>query len=363
MDRVRARARAAGLVRIGVTSTEPFTDARVELERRRDLGLHAGMAFTFRNPERSTEPGLLLPGARSILVAAWPYAGGRSGNPPVTSDPSEPPGTYVAGTYGTSTYGTSGRPQGRVARYATEDHYGQLREALAAVAGVLHDDGYATRVVIDDNGLVDRAAAHRAGVGWFGHNANILVPGHGSWVVLGSIVTDADLGTSDVVADGCGTCRRCLDGCPTGAIVAPGVVDARRCLAWLVQAPGSIPEEYRVAMADRVYGCDDCQEVCPPSRRGPQGNRPPSSAQWVDLLDMVSASDDELLARFGRWYIADRDPRHLRRNALVALGNTAHPDDGRVRRHLQRFAAGEDGMLAEHARWALARLDERRFPA
>ena len=125
-------------------------------------------------------------------------------------------------------------------------------------------------MVADDNALVDREAAYRAGLGWYGKNANLLLPGEGSWFVLGSVVTDAPAAPPSRprrCADGCGTCTRCLDGCPTGAIVAPGVVDARRCLAWLLQVEGAFPREHRVALGDRLYGCDDCQEVCPPNRR------------------------------------------------------------------------------------------------
>ena len=214
--------------------------------------------------------------------------------------------------------------------------------------------------MLDDNALVDRAAAQRAGVGWFGHNANLLVPGYGSWVVLGSIVTDAELAPSEPVPDGCGTCRRCLDGCPTQAIVAPGVVDARRCLAWLVQAEGTFPLEFREALGDRIYGCDDCQEVCPPARRSPQAKATIDNDEaWVDLVWMLQAEDDELLAQLGRWYIARRDPRYLRRNALIALGNSADPTDDAIRREISRFASGDDDMLQEHAQWAMRRLDER----
>lgn len=329
---------AAGLVAVGVTGTEPFTDARRVLEERRAAGLHGGMQFTYRNPARSTEPERLLPGARSLVVGAHPYPGG-----PVEAAPDD------------------GGPAGRVARYAVADHYDALRTALGAMAAVLHAAGHRTRVVADDNALVDRAAAHRAGLGWFGHNANLLVPGHGSWVVLGAVVTDAELTPSTPVPDGCGPCRRCLDGCPTGAIVAPGVVDARRCLAWVVQAEGSIPEHLRVALGDRVYGCDDCQEVCPPSARGPEGRTEvPASGARIPLLSLLTDADADLLARHGRWYIPRRDPRYLRRNALVALGNVADPDDPVVVTEIDRLATGTDPLLAEHAHWALGRLAERR---
>ena len=214
--------------------------------------------------------------------------------------------------------------------------------------------------MLDDNALVDRAAAQRAGLGWFGHNANLLVPGYGSWVVLGSIVTDAVLAPSQVVPDGCGPCRRCLDGCPTKAIIAPGVVDARRCLAWLVQAEGSFPIEFREALGDRVYGCDECQEVCPPARRSPQASQNvETDTAWVELLWMLSATDEELITKLGRWYIPRRDPRYLRRNALLALGNSADPADAEVRSVVHRFVSSEDEMLSEHAQWAHERLEGR----
>lgn len=335
VDELRAVGLASGLVAVGVTGVEPFTGARRALEARKAAGLHGGMQFTYRNPARATEPERLLPGARSLLVGAHPYAGGEVDEP--------------AGR----------RPLGRVARYATDDHYAALRAALGRMADVLRAAGHRTRVVADDNGLVDRAAAVRAGLGWQGRNANVLVPGHGSWVVLGAVVTDAELPVDEPVEDGCGTCRRCLDGCPTGAIVAAGVVDARRCLAWLVQAEGPFPLEHRIALGGRIYGCDDCQEVCPPSRRGPEGATPVAAGAWVDLLDLLDADDDALLAAHGRWYVPRRDPRYLRRNALVALGNVGDPTDGEVRSRLGALAAGEDELLAEHARWALDRLDER----
>jgi len=324
--------RGAGLVAVGIAGAEPFEDVRRTLVQRRHAGLAAGMQFTYRNPDRSTEPARALQGVRSLVVGAWPYPGGALPDP-----------------------GTD-RPVGRVARYATTDHYAGLRGALGVLAGVLDDAGFATRVLADDNALVDRAAAHRAGIGWWGRNANLLVPGHGSWVVLGSVLTDAPLPRASApVPDGCGSCRRCVDACPTGAIVGPGVVDARRCLAWLVQAPGVIPREYRVAVGDRLYGCDDCQEVCPPSRRGPTEDGV-GEGSWVDLVDLCDADDDELLERHGRWYLPDRDPAALRRNALVAIGNVGDPADPSVARVVGEHLRHPSPVVRAHAVWAARRL-------
>jgi len=326
-------ARAAGLDAVGIAPAEPFTGTRRHLEERRAAGLHGGMAFTYRNPARSTDPAATVPGARALVVGAKAYA---------TEAPLRPDGAA-----------------GRVARYAWTDHYDDLRAALRAVADRLRGDGWRAVVLADDNGLVDREAAYRAGLGWYGKNANLLLPGRGSWFVLGSVVTDASLEPAAApVPDGCGACRRCLDGCPTGAIVAPGVVDARRCLAWLVQQPGPFPLEYRAALGDRIYGCDDCQEVCPPNRMATRMAAPPDSPveAWVLLLELLSATDDELLARHGRWYIAGRDPRWLRRNALVALGNVGDRSDPRVTDALATFIAGPDPVLREHAIWAAQRL-------
>jgi epoxyqueuosine reductase len=254
-----------------------------------------------------------------------------------------------------------------VARYASRDHYADLGAALGGLAGVLKRAGWQARVVFDDNALVDRAAAERAGIGWFGKNSNVLLPGRGSWFLLGSVVTDAPLPVSTQVDDGCGPCQRCLGSCPTGALVAPGVLDARRCLAWLLQATGVFPFEYRAALAGRIYGCDDCQDVCPANRltarrSGPDGideEGSNSDEAEVDLLEMLASSGPDLLARHGRWYIPERDPRYLRRNALVALGNVGDGQSPEVQATLERYLDGPDDLLRGHAIWAAISLGRR----
>lgn len=334
-DEVIAAGLAAGLDAVGVASAEPFEATRAALVERREQGLHGGMAFTYRNPSRSTDPGCTVSGAQSLVVGALGY---RRRTPPAPD-----------------------RAVGRVASYARRDHYAELRDALSQVAELLRGAGHQAVVVADDNALVDREAARRAGLGWYGKNSNILLPGKGSWFVLGSVITTAALDPSTPVPDQCGPCRRCLDGCPTRAIVAPGVVDARRCLAWLVQAEGDFPLEFREALGDRIYGCDDCQEVCPPNRMaesdgsGAEGGLEDDMA-WVDLVELLESDDDELMARYGRWYIPRREPRYVRRNALVALGNSGRGTDPEVIDTVNRYRTDPDPMLVRHAEWAAARL-------
>ena len=329
----------AGIRHVGVTTADVLDEARAALHDRAAHGLHGDMGFTYRNPDRSTDPRRAVPGARSVIVAARSYL--------TESDPPAP---------------TDG-PHARVGRYAWVDHYAPLRSALRDVARRLRRCDHRAVAFADDNSVVDRAVAHRAGLGWYGKNANLLLPGVGSWYVLGCIVTTAAYEpAAALVDDGCGSCRRCIDECPTGAIVAPGVIDANRCLSWVLQKPGSVPAEYREAIGDRIYGCDDCQDACPISVR--LGRRDtieldPAAQAWVDAIALLDADDDSIEQRHGHWYIAGRDMRWLRRNALIVVGNVGDPADGRVRRVVDHYRAGIDLILAEHAAWAAARLDRR----
>lgn len=334
VDGLRALGLAAGLDAVEITTAEVFEHARAALVSRKEAGLHGGMAFTYLKPDRSTDPARALPDAAALLVGAR---------------------GYLTEAQGASELG--GEPAGRVARYVWEDHYAALRSGLAAMADELRSHGWRARVLADDNALVDRAAAHRAGLGWWGKNANLLLPGLGSWYVLGSVVTDAPLEpTAGEVPDGCGSCTRCLTDCPTGAIVEPGVVDARRCLAWLLQAEGAFPVEHRVALGDRIYGCDECQDVCPANRRAPVRGATEQVRPWAPLLQLLDEDDATVLWWAGAWYIPRRDVRYVRRNALVVLGNVADGDAAEVELVLRRYLAHAAPLLRSHAVWAARRL-------
>lgn len=350
VDDLRDVGLRAGLDAIGVATADPFDSTRADLESRRDRGLADTMQFTYRNPGRSTDPTRVLPGARSIVVAARSYL------PPNES--------MVQGTRAGET--RRAEPVARVARYARRDEYADLRRGLDQLANHVRHHGYKAVVVADENSLVDREAARRAGLGWYGKSSNVLLPGHGSWFVLGSVITDAPLpATTTTVEDGCGTCVRCIEGCPTGAIVEPGVVDAGRCLAWLVQREGVFPREYRESLGDRLYGCDDCQEVCPPNRAearravsGPSADDE-SDLALVSVLGLLAADDETLLSEYGRWYIPRREVRYLRRNALVILGNIGDGAEPAHERALRTYLSDPDELLRAHAVWAAAQLGRR----
>ena len=339
-EQLLALGRNSGLHQVGVASAEVLHRARQALNERKSQGLHNQMQFTYRNPNRSTDPTATLPSAKSVIVGALSYS---------TQMPEQPE-----------------KLSARVARYVWSDYYAQLRESLRQIAKQLESDGFRAVVLADDNSIVDREVAYQAGLGWFGKNSNLLIAGAGSYFVLGCVVTNAPLVFEErPVDDGCGSCRRCLDNCPTQAIIAPGVIDANKCLAWLLQKPGVFDRDFRVALGDRLYGCDDCQEVCPPTvrfekRASVVADEPVKhddrTTAWVSVQKILLADDESLLKEFGAWYIANRDPKWLRRNALVILGNIGDANDKLVVELLQKYCNHSDAILRSHAVWAAARL-------
>ena len=330
-DAVLDWCREAGLDAAGIAPAVPLTRAEAQIRHRIDSGLVNGMKFTFLRPERSTRPDLLVEGARSVVVGARTYA---HAEPVIDID----------------------GPVARIARYAWVDHYADLKRSLTYVAAQLRRDGHRATVFADDNSVVDREVAHLAGLGWYGKNANVLVPGRGSMHVLGCLVTTADLPASTMVDDGCGVCSRCIPACPTGAITSPGVIDARRCLSWLLQKPGVFDRAYRAALGDRIYGCDDCQTACPVNRRESLAPAPAGAIAHLDVLALLASDDDTLDRATDRWWVHERNMVWVRRNLLVVLGNTADPRDPRVAPVLAVHLASNDAIVRGHAVWAAARL-------
>src|SRR5205814_1648493 len=217
-----------------------------------------------------------------------------------------------------------GPEEGRLPRYTWRNAYAELREKLDVLGQKL---GGTYRVLVDENQHVDREAAARAGVGFYGKNTMIITRRHGSWVVLGTLVTDVEIEATPRLELDCGDCRLCIDACPTGALDEPGVLDSTRCLSYWTQSRSEIPEEYREALGDQVYGCDICQDVCPWNRgiekRRAEGSPPAEAEAHVSLVEWLEEEQDALAARYDRLYVPRNDGRWLQRNALVAAGNVA----------------------------------------
>jgi epoxyqueuosine reductase len=318
-----------GIDVVGAAAAEPYAETEDHIQERRARGLFADMRFTMARPEVSCHPETLLPGARTVISAALCY---------YAEEPERKPG------------------EGRLPRYTWSDAYADLREKLDVLGARL---GGEYRVLVDENDHVDREGAARAGVGFYGKNTMLITRRHGSWVVLGTLVTNVEVERSQPLELDCGSCTLCIEACPTGALDEPGVLDSTRCLSYWTQAPGPIPEEYRAELGAQVYGCDICQDVCP-WNRGIEKRRtgeplPERAEPHVSLVEWLELGDDELRARYDRLYFPRKDPRYLRRNALVSLGNTGEPEH---RPAVEAYAEDGDPLLREHAAWALARLDE-----
>src|SRR5205809_3604156 len=283
-----------GIDVVGATPAEPYAETEDHIQERRARGLFADMRFTMARPEVSCHPESLVPGARTVISAALCYYAEESEREP---------------------------GEGRLPRYTWFDAYAALREKLDELGRRL---GGAYRVLVDENDHVDREGAARAGVGFYGKNTMLITRRHGSWVVLGTLVTDAEIERSAPLELDCGDCRLCIDACPTDALDEPGTLDATRCLSYWTQSPQPIPETMRRPLEDRVYGCDICQDVCPWNRgiEKRRSDAPARGEPTVSLVEWLNEEDAELSRRYERLYVPRNDARYLKRNALVALGNT-----------------------------------------
>jgi epoxyqueuosine reductase len=316
-----------GLDAIGVARAEPYRDTERHIRERRALGLFADMKFTMAQPETSCHPETLLPNARTVVSAALCY---------YAPEPERPPG------------------HGRLPRYTWRDAYAELRSKLDELGQRL---GGEYRVLVDANQHVDREAAARSGVGFYGKNTMLITRRHGSWVVLGTLVTDVDLEPTPPLPTDCGDCTLCIEACPTDALAVAGTLDATRCLSYWSQAPAPVPVEYRAAMDAHVYGCDICQDVCP-WNRGIEKRRSdaPAAEAHVSLVEWLTLDPSELRDRYDRLYVPRNDGRWLRRNALVAAGNVGRVEE---REAVAAFLDDDDDVLREHARWAHDRMTMR----
>jgi epoxyqueuosine reductase len=319
-----------GLDVVGAAPAAPYEETEHHIRQRRAEGLFAGMRFTMARPEVSCHPERLLDGARTVVSAALCY---------YEPAPAAAPG------------------QGRLPRYTWRDDYDELRRRLTELGERI---GGAFRVFVDSNDHVDREAAVRSGVAFYGKNTMAITRRFGSWVVLGTLVTDVEIESTPPLELDCGSCRLCIDACPTGALDDPGVLDATKCLSYWSQAPTAIPFEYRAEMGDMVYGCDICQDVCPWNRGIEKRRSEPrdgeDSTPTVSLREWLERDGQELVAELERLYVPRNDPRWLRRNALIAAGNVGGSD---LADAVERYVEDDDPVLRDAGEWALDRMATR----
>ena len=348
-QRILRAARELGFARAGIARPSRSEQAAERLASWLAAGHHGEMQYLAAEPDRSS-PALLLPDVRSVVVVALPYGDGpalrlrRSATGPELQPPL----------------------CGRVARYARgEDYHRVLKSKLEQLGLAIEQLAARTigrRACVDSAPLLERDFAVRAGLGFAAKSTLTIVPGAGSFVLLGELLLDLELTpTSEKVASGCGACTKCLSACPTGAFVGPYVLDARRCISYLtIELKGSVPRELRPLIGDHVFGCDICQDVCPwnHSRHAPAadpalGRRDELVApDLVGLLFLTSSGYRKLV----RGSALSRVSRaRLARNAAIALGNSKNPA---AEAPLSRALATHPSELVRaHAAWALGALE------
>jgi epoxyqueuosine reductase len=332
---VVAAALEAGATLVRITTAEPDTAARASMASAFARGDFATWPYDATYAERASDPASLLPGARSVVCIAVAYARPR----PVRR----------------------GRGYGRVSNYAwSPDYHATVREILTTVAARIDALAGApvSRIACDTAPLAERAFAARAGLGWIGKHTNLIVPGVGSYVFLGEVVTTLALAPDAPLRKSCGSCTRCIEVCPTRALRADGTIDATRCISDLTQRTDAIPRELRTLIGDWVWGCDLCQDVCPPTQRGRAGGPAfdprDATAAAPDLQSLLALRSGEFKRRYARAASGWRGAAVLRRNAAVALGNGLDRAD--VPALVRALRDDPHANVRAHAAWALGRI-------
>ncbi len=355
---VKAEAHAAGFDLCGITTSAPFAEEGQALARWVARDYHGEMAYMARNAARSPQPQAVVPDARALVVVGLYYGEAAPGKSFPKGIRSRAPENGED-----SPRERGGGPQGRISRYAWgKDYHAVMEPGLRRLAAFLLARGArVARYYVDTGPVIDRAAARRAGIGWYGKNTMIITRGgYGSWVFLGEILTDLALPPDRPAAGSCGSCGICLDACPTGAIVAPYVVDARRCISYLtIEHRGPIPREMRPLIGDHIFGCDICQTVCPHNTKTLAQSHPefaprPGVGARPELVPLLNISEEEFRRRFRGSPITRTKRRGLRRNVAVALGNSGDP--GAVPALLTALGDDSDSLVRGHAAWALGRI-------
>lgn len=335
-----AYAHSIGIDKIGFAAADPFLTLKERLYQHRALGYESG--FEEKDIEKRAHPEQTMAEVRSIIAIALAYPS-RMEAPPKSE-----PGAY----------------RGVLARVAWgEDYHHVLRDRLRKLGAFLQErvPDIQTAIMVDTGALSDRAVAERAGLGWVGKNTSLITQEFGSWVYLGEMLTNVPFPPDTPVEDECGECTLCIDSCPTGAIVQGGQLDSKRCVAFLTQVKDYIPDEFRTAVGNRLYGCDTCQQVCPKNRKKHVSLHPefipdPEAAKPL-LKPLLSISKKEFAARFGRSSSAWRGKKPIQRNVILALVH--FKDRSAVPDLVQVLHKDERPAMRGTAAWALGRIGGR----
>lgn len=336
-EEMKAAATALGIDDIGVASADPFVTLKQRLIRHRELGRESG--FEEPDLDRRTNPALLFDDPQSIIAIAIAYPS-KLVDPP-KSEPGERRGIMARSAWG-------------------EDYHHVLRDRLAKLENWLKERVPGTRVesMVDTGALSDRAVAERAGIGWSGKNCAIISPKLGSWIYLGEMITNLPLPPDIPVTEGCGSCTKCIDACPTGALVGPGQLNAKRCISFVTQTKDMVSDEFMRKIGNRLYGCDTCQVVCPVNRGKNWTHQPelqPDNELAKPLLvPLLEMGNRQFKEAYGRTSSAWRGRKPIQRNAVIALGNFK---DATAIPHLIKVLKDDPRpVLRGTAAWSLGRI-------
>ena len=332
---IRRLSEAHGFDRCAVAAIEELP-ATVRLREWLHRGMQGSMEWMARSADQRCDPKLVVPDAKSVVI--------------------------VAVNYHTDAPATDAADEACLSRYAWGTEYHRvlgdgLESLYAELCGLF--PGLNGRWYVDTGPVLEKAWAERAGLGWIGKHTNLIHRDLGSWIFLGALILNIELETGTAHGDYCGTCTACIDACPTDAIVAPYVLDARRCISYLtIENRGPIPREFRRAIGNRVYGCDDCQDVCPWNRFAHEGARaiefaPRPGNDDAKLIDLLALTEEEFRARFKDSPVLRAKRRGFVRNVAVALGNSGDP---RAVTPLVERLDDDDELVRGHVAWALGEL-------
>src|ERR1700674_2129451 len=355
---LKSRAKALGFCAIGITSADPFEEAEGVAAHRTAEGLMDGLTWwSEARVHASANPRRATPNARTVIALAFPTPS------PVAESPSPSGGGHISEPRCGKASVSSVGPRGRIAAYALgRDYHEVLVERMQPLLAMLREQGHVAKTYVDHGWMLDRAAAARAGIGWLGKNTNLLVPGVGSNVLLAEIVTSAPLQTDVPLKKTCGACDACMRVCPTGALVAPGVLDNRRCISfWTIEHRGVIPLDIRPLIGDWIFGCDLCQEICPvnvsPRAAAPDAQALEAFGPMIDarprLEELLALDEEGFRTRFRNSAVWRTRRSGLLRNVCVALGNIADRSSAPA---LATALDDGEALVRGHAAWALGRL-------